>query len=65
MMQALWVLNLLHLPSGSVPGCSLCLGAWKRQLWAGKNDNTLVYLAGSKELKELLAARFGPDKINT
>lgn len=61
-MQALWVLNLPHLPSGSVPGCSLSLGTWKRQLRAGKNDNTPVYLAGSKELKELLAARFDPDK---
>lgn len=64
-MQALWVLNLPHLPSSSVPGCSLSLGTWKRQLQAGKNDNTLVYLAGSKELKELLAAHFDPDKINT
>lgn len=39
---------------------------WGRDsLGVGKVDNTLLYLAGSRELRELLAAQFYPDKYLT
>lgn len=64
-MQVPWVLNWRHLPSGSVLAPLWVWGLGRDSHRVGKGDNTLVYLAGSRELRELLAARIYPDKYLT
>lgn len=64
-MQAPWALNWRHLPSCSVLAPLWVWGRGRDSRRVGKGDNTLVYLAGSRELRELLAARFYPDKYLT